>query len=108
MKIILGPVSFSKKGSPALASIQRRRVVQERDEYESVWRRLVTEGVERGEFRGDLDVAMVVRGMIGMCNWMIKWFRLDGKWSPLQVAGLFAEMVLHGIQTVPYQSRQPH
>ena len=99
---------FLEERLTALASMQRRRVVQERDQYESVWRRLVTEGVERGEFGDDLDVAMVVRGMIGMCNWMIKWFRLGGKWSPLQVADLFAEMVLCGIQTVPCQSRQPH
>jgi len=99
---------FLEERLTALASMQRRRVVRERNQYESVWRRLVAEGIERGEFRADLDVAMMVRGMLGMCNWMIKWFRLDGKWSPLQVADLFAEMVVQGIQTVPCQSRQPH
>lgn len=99
---------FLEERLSALASMQRRRVVQERDQYESVWRKLVEQGVERHEFRNDLDVPMMVRGMLGMCNWMIKWFRLDGKWSPLQVADLFAEMVLQGIQTVPCQSRQPH
>lgn len=97
---------FLEERLTALTSRQRRRVVQERDQYESVWRRLIEKGIEHGEFRSDLDVPMVVRGILGMCNWMIKWFRLDGKWSPTQVADLYAEMVLCGIQTVPFNQKR--
>lgn len=81
-----------------LPSAQRKKVVKERDEYEGAWRRLIAEGVERGEFRSDLDVAMMVRGIFGMCNWMIKWYKLDGKWASLKVADLFFTMILQGIE----------
>jgi len=81
-----------------LDNAQRKKVVKERDEYEGAWRKLIKEGVERGEFRSDLDIAMMVRGMLGMCNWMIKWYKLDGKWPPSKAADLFSDMVLQGIE----------
>ena len=90
----------------ALSSRQRGKVIQERDRYENIWRKIITEGIEQGYFRNDLDVAMMVRGILGMCNWMIKWYKPDGKWSPHRVADIFSEIILHGIQTSPFQNGQ--
>lgn len=82
----------------------RRLAVQERDHYESLWQVLVSKGIEQKEFRDDLDVKIVVYGLLGMCNWMVKWYKTDGKYGPSEIAQIFAEVALQGIRRVPYVS----
>jgi len=98
---------FLEERLTALSSGQRKKVVHERDQYEGLWRKVITEGIEQGYFRSDLDVAMTARGMLGMCNWMIKWYKPKGQWSPYQVADVFANIALQGI-TSTRQNNLPH
>lgn len=84
----------------------RRRAIRERDHYESLWQVLVSKGIEQKEFRADLDVKIVVRGLLGMCNWMVKWYKPDGKCGPSEIAQIFAEVALQGIRRVPCVTEQ--
>lgn len=43
-------------------------------EYNDHWTELVAEGQARGEFRDGLDPKMVAFGILGMCNWLSRWF----------------------------------
>ncbi len=44
------------------------------DGYSELWTRLVAEGQDGGEFRTDLDPKMVAFGLLGMCNWVSRWY----------------------------------
>jgi AcrR family transcriptional regulator len=44
------------------------------NEYSDHWTELVREGQVRGEFRDGLDAKMVAFGILGMCNWLSRWF----------------------------------
>jgi len=68
-------------------------------EYESMWDRLVKLGVDTGEFDPDLDRRVIVQAMLGMCTGFLKWFRPDGRLPLQEVARVFAEITLRGIET---------
>ncbi|HAE60638.1 MAG TPA: hypothetical protein DCG54_14325 [Anaerolineae bacterium] len=68
-----------------------------RDHFEEMWRDLIHGGNETGIFDCP-DVPMTVRGLLGVLNWTITWYRLDGALSPEQIADHFSEMFLKGIR----------
>jgi TetR/AcrR family transcriptional regulator, cholesterol catabolism regulator len=58
---------------------------------------IVERGAEQGVFR-PVDARMTVLGLIGMCNWMVRWYRPDGRLSPDQIADHFTDLLLHGLE----------
>jgi len=68
-----------------------------RDSLEQMWRDLIQEGVASGVFVC-ADIPMAVRGLLGVLNWTITWYRPDGSLHPEQIADQFAGMFLRGIQ----------
>jgi TetR/AcrR family transcriptional regulator, cholesterol catabolism regulator len=73
------------------------RHIPHRDRFEAMWRDVIREGVRTGVFTCD-DIPLAVRGLLGMLNWTITWYRPDGKRSIDQIADRFADMFLSGIQ----------
>ena len=69
-----------------------------RDHFEGMWRDLIRQGNEAGIFDCP-DVPMTVRGLLGVLNWTITWYRPGGSLSPEQIADHFSEMFLKGIRT---------
>lgn len=43
-------------------------------EYEALWTRLVAEGQRAGEFKPMGDPKMLAFGILGMCNWLARWY----------------------------------
>lgn len=43
-------------------------------EYEALWTRLVAEGQRAGAFRAMGDPKMLAFGILGMCNWLARWY----------------------------------
>ncbi len=67
-----------------------------RDKFENMWRQVLIEGVEAGIFKMS-DIPLAVRGLMGIMNWTITWFRSNGPLTIDQVADNFAGMFLEGI-----------
>ena len=74
----------------------RARHNARRDRFEELWRKIVREGVERGEFR-PMDPAVVTFALLGVQNWLITWYREGGRLDGSQLAEQFAELFLHGL-----------
>jgi AcrR family transcriptional regulator len=70
-------------------------------QYEALWDRLVAEGVASGEFDPNLDPRVVVQALLAICTGFLDWFRPDGRLPVREVARIFAEMSLRGIQSAP-------
>jgi AcrR family transcriptional regulator len=66
-------------------------------EYERHWQRIIREGIKNGEFRPDLDVQVVSYGLLGMLNWLYKWYDPEGRLGVRQVAEQFTSLALAGL-----------
>lgn len=43
-------------------------------EYEALWTRLIAEGQRAGDFKPMGDPKMLAFGILGMCNWLARWY----------------------------------
>jgi len=63
-----------------------------RKRYEKDFETIIRQMQEVGYFQG-LDTTIVTFGILGMANWVIKWFKTGGKFTSNEVANIFYEMV---------------
>jgi len=69
--------------------------------YEAFWQQILTQGVKIGEFPLDVDVKVTAFAIIGMCNWMHRWYRQDGRLSIEEIIQQFSRLVLAGLGRQP-------
>ena len=74
------------------------RHIPNRDRFEKMWRDLIQQGVKDGIFNCE-DIPLTVRGLMGVMNWTITWYRPGGKLSVEQISDHFANMFLRGIES---------
>ncbi|HEY7491280.1 MAG TPA: TetR/AcrR family transcriptional regulator [Candidatus Tectomicrobia bacterium] len=65
--------------------------------YQRLWEDIVRQGMTTGELRTDLDVATTTLMMLGMCNWMYRWYRKGGRLDTAALARQYASAILDGI-----------
>ena len=61
----------------------------------------VVELVRRGQQQGRLidgEPWLIVNGILGMCNWLYRWYDTDHVSGPEQIKQVFLRMILSGIQ----------
>jgi AcrR family transcriptional regulator len=73
-------------------------IIEKRDQFRRNVQKLVEEGIQQGEFRADLQPDIVTFGVLGICNWSYFWFNPNGQVKDEEVAAIFVEMLLNGIQ----------
>jgi TetR/AcrR family transcriptional regulator, cholesterol catabolism regulator len=44
------------------------------DEYGNLWTEIIAAGQDSGEFKSGLNPKIVSFGLLGMCNWMSRWY----------------------------------
>ncbi len=66
-------------------------------EYERYWQQILREGVESGEFRPDLDIQVASYGLLGMLNWLYKWYDPQGRLRMQEVAEQLTSLALAGL-----------
>jgi AcrR family transcriptional regulator len=68
----------------------------QRARYSRLFHEILSDGVASGEFR-PMDTRIVMLGMIGMCNYLFRWYRPEGRLTPVQIADELIEMVMQGV-----------
>ena len=66
-------------------------------QYERCWQQILREGVKSGEFRPDFDVQVVSYGLLGMLNWLYKWYDPRGRLGVREVADQLSTLALAGL-----------
>jgi AcrR family transcriptional regulator len=69
--------------------------------YEECWQHIVLQGMQHNEFSPDLDVKMATFAILGMCNWMHRWYHQDGRLSIDAIVQQFAHLILDGLRRQP-------
>lgn len=75
---------------------QHKRHIPNRDRFEALWRDVIQDGVQSGLFACE-DVSLAARGLMGIMNWTLTWFRSNGSLSIEQVADQYTSMYLNGL-----------
>lgn len=73
--------------------------------FGAVIERVVSEGVRTGEL-APLHPKQFTYALMGMCNWMYRWYRPGGEWTPDTVAEEFIRILESGYLT--QRGEQPH
>lgn len=75
-----------------------KMMVGKRKEFYLNLQKMVEIGIESGDLRSDLRPDIVTFGILGVCNWSYHWFDPNGELSDIQVAHIFADMILNGLE----------
>jgi TetR/AcrR family transcriptional regulator, cholesterol catabolism regulator len=73
-----------------------RMLAAEKDRYDKGVERIVEEGIRRGVFR-EIPPRLVVFGLLGMLNWLYKWYNPAGRWGAEEVSSAFLALVEGGL-----------
>lgn len=65
--------------------------------YQHLWEEILRQGVTRGDLRSDLDIQAMVFMIMGMCNWLHRWYRKGGRLDTGTLAMQYASAILEGI-----------
>jgi hypothetical protein len=85
--------------SQHLAAIpEAKDIVANADAYGKALLAIVEEGVASGVFRSDLDPRLVMLGILGMHNWIHRWYVPGGRNTLTEIGDAFAAMTLAGLR----------
>jgi TetR/AcrR family transcriptional regulator, cholesterol catabolism regulator len=71
--------------------------IPKRDRYENCLRQILQEGADSGELvTGDVRLAGLA--ILGMCNWVARWYRPDGTRTPDEIAAEFATLAVRAVE----------
>jgi AcrR family transcriptional regulator len=65
--------------------------------YQRLWAELLQQGVKTGELRYDLDTKVTGYAILGMCNWIYRWYNPHGALAAEDIAAIFTKLILEGL-----------
>ncbi|SDX41044.1 TetR/AcrR family transcriptional regulator [Salimicrobium album] len=68
---------------------------RKRDQFKDKVIAVVKRGQEEGEFRHELPPEITGMAILGMVNWLNKWYRREGSHTIEEIAEVFTDLVLH-------------
>lgn len=78
----------------ALAQPDRDAIVTRRDRYERLFRQVLGDGVERGEFDAGLDIVLASMAILTMSTSVVDWWQPGGRLGVDETAARFGEFAL--------------
>jgi hypothetical protein len=72
----------------------RSRVVESRDAYEMMFRSVIGEGVDAGEFRADVDPKIAAIFVLSILNALERWYRPGGELNRDQIVEAISQSAL--------------
>jgi TetR/AcrR family transcriptional regulator, cholesterol catabolism regulator len=70
--------------------------IERRDRFDRLWRKIVHQGIEAGVFR-PVDETIIAFALLGVQNWLITWYRTNGRFPAGRLAEQFADVFLQGL-----------
>ncbi|MBX6378803.1 MAG: TetR family transcriptional regulator, partial [Clostridia bacterium] len=66
--------------------------------YERLVAAIIQEGRQAGVFRDDVDPKMLAFFVLGILNWMFKWYEPEGRYTTDELADMVTRFVVAGLQ----------
>lgn len=93
----LVPLAVMERDLRSLSRRRRQEVVQWRDEHQAFLRALLRAGQKARLVRNTMDVEMQSILMFTQIHGLHNWYKRSGSRSPIEIAELIADFVMHGI-----------
>ncbi len=68
------------------------------DEYEKLWIGIIREGQEKGVFDPTLDPRLAHLGILGLCNWVARWYKPGSSLPVPDLIAMYNQMVLRSLR----------
>jgi AcrR family transcriptional regulator len=91
-------VSVALREDRALGNPYREIYIAQRNGLEDHLVAILKEGIEKGVFR-KVDIRMMSKAILGMCNWATVWYSRSGRLSSKAVADHFTDLAISGLKT---------
>lgn len=69
------------------------------DEIDQMFRKIISEGIEKNEFRRDLDPKLITFAIFGVFNYMQRWYSPNQGYTLQEISVQFNKFVLQGIMS---------
>jgi AcrR family transcriptional regulator len=79
----------------------QKNAIETPKHYQRLWADLLQQGVDSGVLRNDLHVKITAYAVLGMCNWVYRWYNPNGELSAQEIAEIFTRLVLEGLSVAP-------
>lgn len=73
-----------------------RSLAAQKDRYDKGVERIVEEGIRSGVFR-EMSPRLVVFALLGMVNWVHKWYNPRGRWGAEEISAAFLTLIEGGL-----------
>lgn len=80
----------------SLSPGNRKGVTRIRDKYEAIFREILVQGIDAGEFV-DSDVTLATNGILALGSRAAVWYRESGKLSPEEIGDFYASFVIRAV-----------
>jgi len=81
----------------SLSGKRQHKLISVMSRYNARFVELVRRGQQQGQLI-DGEPWLIVNGILGMCNWLYRWYETDHVSNPEQVKQVFLRMILRGIR----------
>jgi AcrR family transcriptional regulator len=75
----------------------QKNAIETPKHYQRLWAALLQQGVDSGTLRDDLNVKITGYAILGMSNWVYRWYNPNGTLSAQEIAEIFTKLVLEGL-----------
>jgi AcrR family transcriptional regulator len=82
----------------ALGVEYQRKYLSKRDRYEEIWRKIIRDGIKKGEFK-QINVKLATFAILGVLNWLVIWFKPGKGWSSREIVQEFTKIILEGLKS---------
>lgn len=72
-------------------------IKEKRNEFKQVIINILNDGITSGEFRKELDVELTTMAILGMVNWIYKWYDPNGKKTIREISTIYIDLILHSV-----------
>lgn len=80
-----------------LPSSLERKIRRKFKNYTLIWEKLIGEAVGQGVIKPGIDPKILVWAILGMCNWVYKWYSREGRLTNSEIADIFYHIVSEGV-----------
>ena len=68
------------------------------DEYETLWVAIISEGQDKGTFDATLDPRLAHLGILGLCNWVARWYKPGSSIPVPDLIAMYNRMILRSLR----------
>lgn len=70
---------------------------KKRDQFRDIIIQTIDEGIQTGEFRKELHPIITSMAILGMVNWIYKWYRRGGEKTIEEIAHYYEDLILQAV-----------